>query len=368
MTHFPIAHIDDVLPHVAGRSDFVVADKDSYKVIDYVYTAADSFDHPARVECRGLKFGSDGRIIARPLHKFRNIGETPELHPGLLDFGQPHTIMEKLDGSMIHPAIVDGEVVFMTRVGRTDVARKAERHLTPELRLACHGLLEGGATPVFEWTAPDNRIVVRYDDSALTLLAIRNTVDGEYWPHSVVAGTGLPVVRTFDPLHTDGHAFAGYARAITGSEGFVVRFASGLWVKAKSEDYVMKHKAKDSIMQEKNVLALVLSGGLDDVLPLLDEPDADAARAYRDDVERGIDVTADTLERFVIANDNADQKTFAVEHVPTLPPAMRPLAFVVRKSGNAGEAVRATLASKTASQSAVDEFRSLHGATWRISA
>ena len=368
MTHFRIENIDEVLPHIAGRSDFIVADKGDYKVIDYVYTTADTFDHPARVECRGLKFGPDGKIIARPLHKFHNVGERPDTQAGVLDFTQPHTIMEKLDGSMIHPAIVGGEVVFMTRMGRTDVARSAERHLTPALRLACHGLLAGGATPIFEWTAPDNRIVVRYDESSLTLLAIRNTVDGEYWPHSVVAGTGLPLVRTFDPLHTDGHGFAAYARAIMGFEGFVVRFDSGLWVKAKSEDYVLKHKAKDSILQEKNVLALVLSGGLDDVLPLLDDPDADAARAYRDDVERGIAATVNTLARFVVANDNVDQKTFAVEKVPSLPATLRPLAFTARKNGDAADAVRAALAANSNSQSDVDKLRELHGATWRISA
>lgn len=363
--HFRIEHIDDVLPHIEGRSDFVVADKGDYKVIDYIYTTADTFDNPARIECRGLKFGLDGKIIARPFAKFFNINERPETQAGALDFTQPHTIMEKLDGSMIHPAIIGGEVVFMTRMGRTDVALKAERHLTPELAAVCRGLLHGGATPIFEWTAPDNRIVVRYDDSALTLLAVRNTVDGEYWPHSVIAGMGLPSVRWVSPIWQSGAAFLDYARAVTGSEGFVVRFDNGLWIKAKGEDYVLKHKAKDCILQEKNVLALVLSGGLDDVLPLLDGPDADAACAYRDAVEAGLAATADTLERFVVANDNVDQKAFAVDHVPKLPPAMRPLAFVVRKSGNAGDAVRATLAAKTTSQSTVDEFRSLHGATWR---
>lgn len=53
----------------------------------------------------------------------------------------------------------------------------------------------------------------------------------------------------------------------------------------KGEDYVLKHKAKDSILQEKNILQLVLSGGIDDVLPLLDAPDASTAVSYRDAVQ-----------------------------------------------------------------------------------
>jgi RNA ligase len=363
MSHPAIRHIDDVLPAIEGRSDFIVAHKDGYSVIDYAYSLADSFDDPMRIECRSLKFGADGRILARPLHKFFNIGERPDTQANLLDFSLPHAVMEKLDGSMIHPAIIDGKVVLMTRMGRTDVAMKAERHLTPELHTICTGLLMGGATPIFEFTAPDNRIVVRYEESALTLLAVRNTVDGQYWPRSVLEGTGLPIV----PLHNSaasGAEFTAYARSVLGMEGFVVRFTSGLWVKAKGDDYVLKHKAKDSILQEKNILQLVLSGGIDDVLPLLDEPDADAARAYLDAVEAGVARTVNDLERFVAANENVPQKDFALNHVRQLPKMLQPLAFTIRKGVDAGEAVRARIIATATSQTSVDEYRDLHGATW----
>jgi hypothetical protein len=142
-----------------------------------------------------------------------------------------------------------------------------------------------------------------------------------------------------------------------------VRFDDGLWLKIKADDYVMKHKAKDSILQEKNVLALVLSGGLDDVLPLLDESDAADARAYRDGVESGIAQTVETLRLFVAANDNVPQKEYALDKVPTLPPHLRSLAFMARKT-DAREAVRAALVASTSSQTRVDEHRTLHGATW----
>ncbi len=366
MTHPAITHISDVLPAIEGRNDFIVADKGDYKVIDYVYSLSDSFDDPIRAECRGLKFYADGRIAARPLHKFKNIGEAPETQAHVLDFSQPHVVMEKLDGSMIHPAIVDDELVFMTRMGHTDVAKKAERHLTPELAKVLRGLLDGGATPIFEFTAPDNRIVVSYGESALTLLAVRNTVDGAYWPRHLLEGMGLPVVRVFNNEHATGAGFAAYARAVLGFEGFVVRFDSGLWVKAKGEDYVLKHKAKDSILQEKNVLALVLSGGLDDVLPLLDEPDAEAARSYRDAVETGVAITVGGLRRFVADNDNVPQKEFATEKVSSLPKALRSLAFTIRKGADADEAVRTLLMANTNGQARVDEYRELHGARWAI--
>ncbi|WP_028003158.1 RNA ligase [Sinorhizobium meliloti] len=363
MSHVALSHIDDVMPHIDGRTDFIVAHKGGYSVIDYVYALQDSFDDPVRVECRGLKFAPNGSILARPLHKFFNINERPDTQAHLLDFSQPHIVMEKLDGSMIHPAIAGGEVVFMTRMGRTDVAMKAERHLMPELRDICAGLLMGGATPIFEFTAPDNRIVVRYEESALTLLAIRDTVAGGYWPRRTLEGMGLPLVSVHDSA-SNGVDFTAYARAILGMEGFVVRFENGLWVKAKGEDYVLKHKAKDSILQEKNILQLVLSGGLDDVLPLLDEDDADAARAYRDTVEAGVSRTVADLARFVAANENVPQKEFALDHVRRLPKLLQSLAFTIRKGVDAGEAVRACIIANATSQTRVDEFRELHGASW----
>lgn len=363
-THFPIRHIGDVLPFVEGRKDFVVADKGDYTVIDYVFAGEDTFDHPARIECRGIKFAPDGSVLARPLHKFMNIGQTPETQPDKIDFGQPHVVMDKLDGSMIHPAIVNGEVVFMTRMGRTDVARKAERHLDARLADWCRKMAKHGATPIFEWTAPDNRIVVSYDESSLTLLAIRENESGEYLQNDEFADLGIPTVRTHASSHENAADFLAYARAIQGAEGFVVRFDSGLWVKAKGDDYVLKHKAKDSILQEKNILALVLNGGLDDVLPLLAEADARAAREYASSVEAGIAVTANWLWERVANTEDMTQKDFALNVVPSLEPVFRPAAFQVRSGQNSRDVIRARIAANTNSQSQVDASRDLHGAKW----
>ncbi|MFU0504167.1 RNA ligase [Pseudaminobacter sp. NGMCC 1.201702] len=368
--HFHISHINDVLPYVEGRKDFVVADKGDYTVIDYVFAGEDTFDHPARVECRGIKFAPDGSVLARPLHKFMNIGQAPDTQPDKIDFGQPHTITEKLDGSMIHPAIVSGEVVFMTRMGRTDVAKKAERHLTEHVEMACRAMLDNHITPIFEWTAPENRIVVRYDDSNLTLLAVRHNYSGAYQDRKSAAmwarDMGIPLVSHRSPSHTNAADFLAYARAIQGAEGFVVRFDNGLWVKAKGDDYVLKHRAKDSILQEKNILALVLNGGLDDVLPLLDEPDARAAREYAAAVEAGLAETAEELERRVAANSNLPQKEFALEFASELPALLQAPAYQVRRGANAHDVIRARIAANTNSQSHVDANRALHGARWSI--
>lgn len=370
MTFPAINHIDDVLPHIAGRSEFIVAQRDGYQVIDYNFALADSFDDPMRLECRGIKFAPGGRIIARPLHKFMNLGETAATQPHVLDFSLPHVVTEKLDGSMIHACLVEGEVVFMTRMGRTDVARKAERHLDRHVETECRGMLDAGLTPIFEFTAPDNRIVIRYDESKLSMLAVRDNLTGEYLDRrdydDACSFMGIDIVTHHLSDWNSGQAFLDYARSVTGREGFVVRFDNGLWVKAKGEDYVLKHKAKESVLQEKNVLALILSGGLDDVLPLLDADDRAAIERYRDEVLNGIGERAQVIDRIVADGAHLDQKTFALNHMAIIDERLRPLAFQVRAGKPSVLQVQATLLKATGSQTAVDAARHLHGAQWAL--
>lgn len=363
-----IENIDQVLPSVQNRPDFVVAKRDGYTAIDYVFAGPDTFDDPVRLECRGIKFGPDGRVLARPFSKFFNIGEKEHTQPDRLNFTGTHTITEKLDGSMIHPAIVDGRVVFMTRMGRTDHAIVAERHLTPELETFCRTMLEEKLTPIFEWTAPDNRIVVRYEESALTLLAVRGTISGAYVNASalptIAKSAGVPIVRQLSPDWKDGLSFIAFARAVTGTEGFVIRFEDGLWVKAKGDDYVTKHRAKDEISREKNALQIILGNGVDDVLPLLSREDAADLSRYQAAVLDGVATAAQKIDCIVRAGAHLDQKAFAVDHLKGEEGLVRSLAFTVRAGKPAFEAVRDTILKNTGSGSQVEHVRSLFNATW----
>ena len=98
----------------------------------------------------------------------------------------------------------------------------------------CHYQLAGGRTPIFEYTAPHNRIVLRYDDEALTLLAIRHMVSGEMMPYDGLKRAGahwnVPVVESLGrigPGHpSDATAFVAYTRALEDEEGYVVRASS----------------------------------------------------------------------------------------------------------------------------------------------
>lgn len=365
-----IEHIRDVLPHVEGRRDFAIVRKDGYTVIDYLYVGEDTFDHRARLECRGLKFDADGPILARPFQKFFNLGERAGSCMSDLDLSSPHIVMDKRDGSMVHPAILDGETVFMTRMGRTDVARACEEiHLTEQFKRAFALLLAGCFTPILEWTAPQNRIVIPYAESQLTLLAVRHNVSGAYVDRrllpTIAGALGVPLVST---IERDGRPpDPREARSLTGVEGYVVLFPGGHMVKAKAEEYVLKHRAKESVLQEKVVLQLILRGEIDDVLPLLDEATRSDVEAYRAQVMFGIAATTAEVEQVVAQSRDLTQKEFAIGPAAIATP-MRAILFAARAGIDAREAVTTSILKQASTAAGVNLVRPLFGAAFRQAA
>jgi RNA ligase len=189
--NFPeIRTLDDVLPHIEGRSEFIVAEREFGFVVNYMVSMQDTFDMEGsddiggaiRRECRGIKFGLDRKIIARPFHKFFNVGERAETQIANLDFSQDHRVLSKEDGSMAHPILHEDKVRWCSKMGLTDVAVSMDRYAAAntkynELALWC---INEAITPIFEYVGPDNKIVLQYSEEKMILLAARHNISGEY--------------------------------------------------------------------------------------------------------------------------------------------------------------------------------------------
>jgi RNA ligase len=367
-----ITHIDQLLPAIEGRREFFVAERPGYKIIDYSFAVEDSFDDLARRECRGIKFSADGMILARPLHKFFNIGELPETRAEAIDFSQPHVILDKLDGSMVHACVLDDRIVLMTRMGHTDQAKHAESLLTVDLAEQCRALLAAGQTPIFEFTSPDNQIVVPYTEAALTLLAVRHTVEGTYATRDEAAALadslGVALVNTVPSTWTDPKTFLEHVRALQGQEGFVLRFDDGRWMKAKAADYVLKHRVLSDAALEKNSLALILMGKIDDVLPLLKGEHRAGVERYLRDVRTGILASAAEVDGIVKSGAHLDQKAFAVAHLKGVRDDLKACAFLVRRGYDAVSTIEAFILKNTGTQTNVDRIRPIFNAEWRVKA
>jgi len=325
---FPVINtIDDVLPAIAGRDEFVVAQRDFGTVINYLVAMPDTFKMEGpddvmgaiRRECRGLIFDLEGRIMSRPFHKFFNVNEKEETQAHMLDLSRPHTVMDKLDGSMIRPVRMDGMVRLATKMGVTDIAIEAERLIDGNQYAWLEYMMDNGFTPIFEYVAPTNKIVVEYAEAKLILTAVRETVSGAYL-NNLRFGAPFEVVRTDSSIH-DFNAYLAFKRGETLREGDIIRFADGHMVKVKNDWYVQIHKTKDIVRVDRNIVELVLGETIDDTRAMLDPSDlvrvdqveADFWAAFQNAEGRleGLEMLARTIY-------GADKKRIALEMVPNL--------------------------------------------------
>ena len=199
-------------------------------------------------ECRGITFDRSGFIAARSLHKFFNVGERPTTQRGLIDWSLARRAMDKRDGSMISPVMVDGKVQVKSKKAFTsDVAVLAQAFIEAHANYYrfCEVCAEIGATPVFEYTSPKARIVLNYGVEDLILLHIRYTVSGEYFDDAslrhLASNWDIPVVDTY-PLDNGVHAYLDNLDTAENMEGYVFQFANGDMVKAKCKWYLDLHR------------------------------------------------------------------------------------------------------------------------------
>jgi RNA ligase len=294
---FPqIKTIDDVLPHISGREEFLVMEKEGYTVIKYAVAFEDTFQWDSndpvgsaiRRECRGITFDTEGNLICRKFHKFFNVGEKEETQLNKINLYEPHIVLEKLDGSCVIPQPSLDGFVLTTKSGVTDISHQAEEFISdkPHYAKFIHSMFDGKLTPIFEWVSRKNRIVVDYENDNLILTAIRNTEMGNYLPYfnmlDLAEHWNIPVVQAVDGLAVQNiELFVKQIREWEDSEGVVLRFDTGHMVKIKSDQYVLRHKTKDAINQEKNVISIILNDDVDDLIPLLTPEDATRIQEFQ---------------------------------------------------------------------------------------
>jgi RNA ligase len=331
---FPeIRTIKDVLPHIEGRDEFVVAERDGYTVINYAVSMSDTFDMTGlddvvgtmRRECRGLIFYPDGRLMSRPFHKFFNVNEREETQMHMIDLGHTHVIMEKMDGSMIRPLLVNGRLRLATKMGVTEVAEAAEKYLATrkdwaEIMIWLERCVKVGVTPIFEFIAPTNQIVISYSKPDLVLLAIRVNETGGYLVDQNDTPAGLTRVPVYGSIEGNLADYIARARMQENREGDIIRFADGHMMKIKNDWYVRIHKTMDKIRFDRHIVELILNEEVDDAIPMLPQHEADRVREFERRFADRLHSLVAGYERYytTVVASGLDRKRYAREWMPTI--------------------------------------------------
>ena len=207
------------------------------------YTPKCQFDRAwdeVTMQARGLITRPDGTIAARSFSKFFNLEE----HQGQIPV-EPFTVTEKMDGSLGISYFINGKPYIATRGSFTsEQAIKANEIL----HYKYNGYISFSPTTscytyLFEIIYKNNRICVDYGDMEdLILLAVIHTESGKEFDIHDPKWAGawhFPIVKRYDGIKDINEL---KKLEEPNKEGFVIRFESGLRLKAKFSEYVRLHK------------------------------------------------------------------------------------------------------------------------------
>lgn len=353
---FPlIKHINDVRDFIKDKDEFKIFRREGFLTVNYMVSNEETFPSPVKSrehsilrEIRGLKFcEKSGEILQRPFHKFFNLNEKEETKIENIDFDEPHTVLEKLDGSMVAPIIIDDCLRLTTKAGITDVSMQAEAFMAknPIISEYCREIVSHGYTPIFEYISPDNRIVINYEEEDMVLLAIRNILTGEYLPRYVMEGD-LPEEMSIVKEHkVNGKSIQEIKDIVSKSqseEGVILRFHDGHMLKVKSEWYCRLHRMKELMSNEKNLLKIILAQEADDLKSFLSPEDRERVTEFESNFWKSYYSYIGELQNvfhYYFRVCEGSRKRFAIEHSKEIPSANRNHIFALFNGKDVEEVV-----------------------------
>ena len=265
------------------ESKFVVEGYD-ISIFNYRLAMYSDFIDNLAFEMRGLTFvfNEDGTLFNRYLllHKFFNLNQVPESQYSLVEDLGIRSIYNKEDGSVASfIRLPNGSVLGKSKMSfESDQAAGMNRlyRLNADLKRFVDWSLDNDYVAVFEYVAPNNRIVLRYFDEELILLRLRDNKTGEYLDLSKFSKEigSLKVapsdVATLDELVELSHS-------VEDKEGWIIEFSNGLFIKIKTAWYCERHGLLTNDLYREHVLVrYVLDEKIDDVLGQVPEEEVEA--------------------------------------------------------------------------------------------
>jgi T4 RnlA family RNA ligase len=207
-------------------------------------------------------------------------------------------VLEKLDGSLVSPVLLNDKISYTTMLGITPHSEKIHNFIwnnkTVDYDRFCKHCLSLGLSPLFEYMSPKEIIVIRYELESLVLLSIRNTHTGKYMAFEQVTSLanefGIPVVKAWTDAPRDGNVLVEQIKSKENVEGYVVCFDDGDFYKCKTEWYIRHHGINTRKLKETQLWNAILSDEIDDLISMItfDEVVREVLQKYRDAVQSGL--------------------------------------------------------------------------------
>ncbi len=306
---------------------------DNFRIVTFNYFICDynMFANPLKndsgisaFDMRGVTFvfNEDGTLYKRflMLPKFFNLNQVASTQYDVLKNKKIKNVTIKEDGSLIaFMNLPNGDVFAKTQAGFTNEQSVAAMKLFKEnekIRKFVIDAIDRGFTPLFEYVAYDNRIVLKYAGRDLRLIGIRNNKTGEYISAPNTSAEiiyGIATVKTLKEKSLD--AIIKDMKISEDMEGVVVEFEDGQLVKIKSDWYFQLHGIRTMhIFREDFVIEAYLTEKLDDATQELNMTDDSDAFKFIDRVKIAVNNWAAFIDEKVDELVNAYNSDFYFGH------------------------------------------------------
>jgi len=287
-------------------------------IFNYRLTTYNDFVTYNAFELRGITFvfNTDGSVYKRFLlmEKFFNVNENESTLFDVIKDKKVKSVYLKEDGS----------IISFIELPNGKIAAKSKMSFESEQAIMAQKLFESNGninkfvkdciskdlSPIFEYVGPMNRVVVKYNNSDLILLRLRDNKTGEYLS---IDGYDLSKPMSFKFTLSDLMSLKSSLESI---EGWIVEFVDGQKVKIKTDWYHSLHRIlTDYSNREDYLIDMILNDKIDDVLSVLDY--GSESRLF---VEGVLDTTnrkfleiSNEIDK-VLSTYDGDKKLFALEY------------------------------------------------------
>lgn len=303
--------------------------QNKYRIFNYRLASFTEFMRPSGKECRGAMFRISGdgdtatpiALSALPMEKFWNLYECPATIG--LDLARIQDIETKADGSLIS-TYTDKDTLMLKSKGSLFSEQAINAMAWTRSPYNCefanqlYTLTMDGLTVNCEWCAPNNRIVIGYENENLNVLNIRSRTTGEYIQKDDLDDTDFGIIKqswVSNVVVDDPVTFVHSIPDQVGIEGFVVRLENPYQrVKIKTKWYLALHHTKDNINSPRRLFEAVIEEATDDMKTLFhDDPLAiKTIEEMEQFVSEKFNHMVASVEQFYEANKHLDRKEYAI--------------------------------------------------------
>ena len=209
-------------------------------------------------ELRGLTFVDNERFLS--LHKFFELNQAPNSMYEDVKNKKIIKVVEKIDGSLLQPILIDGKIYFKTKLNFDAYQAKRANEImlkNPNLKTYILECFKNNKIPLFEYISEKSQVVMDYAKEELINIQIRDLNTGEYDLdfEKKASSYGLKTPKKFNFNSLDD--ILNESKKNRNIEGWVVIFEDMQFLKVKTDEYLKRHKIIGKIQPHEVISSII---------------------------------------------------------------------------------------------------------------